>query len=243
MQETGAPERLRLAQLYDSMWQEASEYLAQGKVQTDPHLLDLQNDRRLGLTLIARPGREVVERISEFLQTLKQVVPDQHYYQPDEFHVTVLSLFTATDKSAPFFDRIPAYRNVLRSVLAGTGRFQVAFKGITASGSAVMVQGFPHSAQLNQLREELRAALRRNGLGESLDKRYRITTAHITVMRFRTQPQGPKALLDTLARFRDHDFGQATFQTLQWVKNDWYMSSGKVEVLEEYALEPSQHIR
>ena len=78
MQEADILERLRLAQLYDSMWQKATDYFAQGKVRTDPHLLDLQNDWRLGMTIIARPGRGVVEQISGFLQTLRHL--QKNYY-------------------------------------------------------------------------------------------------------------------------------------------------------------------
>jgi hypothetical protein len=43
-------------------------------------------------------------------------------------------------------------------------------------------------------------------------------------------------LIETLASYREYNFGQTTFQALQLVKNDWYMSSDKVEVLAEYPL-------
>jgi hypothetical protein len=73
-------------------------------------------------------------------------------------------------------------------------------------------------------------------LGEGLDQRYRISTAHVTVMRFQTQPRDLQQLVHTLASYREYDFGRTAFQTLQLVKNDWYMSADKVEVLEEYSL-------
>ena len=45
-----------LTKFYDAIWQEALEYFGTGKVKIDQYLLDRSNDRRLGLTLIARPG-------------------------------------------------------------------------------------------------------------------------------------------------------------------------------------------
>ncbi len=99
-----------------------------------------------------------------------------------------------------------------------------------------MVQGFPLSPVLDQLRTELRQALRSRGLGAGLDQRYTIRTAHATVMRFRTQPRNLPELVEVLSSFRSRSFGQTTVATLQLVKNDWYMSTAKVEVLAEYEL-------
>lgn len=225
-----------LKAFYDSLWQKAANTFVKGQVDIDPYLSDRQHDQRLGLSLIARPGKHVVQRISNMLQQLQYIEPSQYYYQPDELHITVLSLFTATEQYAQYVSKIPIYASVLQSVLSKIERFQVVFRGITASNTAIMVQGFPENDDLNHLREQLREALNAHGLGESLDKRYRIKTAHSTIMRFCTQPQNLSALLEILTAFREYDFGQTTFEALQWVKNDWYMSSDKVEVLEEYTL-------
>jgi 2'-5' RNA ligase len=170
------------------------------------------------------------------VQSLKRIAPDQYYYSPNQFHITVLTLFSATENFAPFFEKIPEYSKVFSSVLANKESFQITFKGITASRSAVMVQGFTQNAKLNQLRDQLREALQKRGLDEGLDTRYRMTTAHSTIMRFQTQPKNLQVLLDTLADFREYDFGQTSIKTLQWVKNDWYMSPENIDVLEEYQL-------
>jgi 2'-5' RNA ligase len=112
----------------------------------------------------------------------------------------------------------------------------VHFRGITATKSSIMVQGFPQDGQLERLRNKLREALQSKNLGEGLDERYRITNAHTTIMRFRTQPQDLGRLMRVLGSYREHNFGQLTIQTVQLVKNDWYMSADKVEVLADYRL-------
>jgi 2'-5' RNA ligase len=226
-----------LSGFYDSLWYEAIDHFdGTGQVRTDPHLADKAADHRLGLSVIGRLSPAVTGEFSALLHRLALVAPNQYYYQRDEFHITVLSLFTATDSSEPYFAQSAGYLAAVRSVLSTARRFEVAFQGITASSGAVMIQGFPRSPELNRLRDRLRDGLREAGLGEGLDERYRISTAHVTVMRFQTQPRDLRQLVDTLASYREHDFGQTAFRTLQLVKNDWYMSSDKVEVLEEYPL-------
>lgn len=226
-----------LCEFYDSLWRKAIDYFdGTGQVRIDPHLADKAADRRLGLSVIGRPSPAVADAFSTLLHRLAQIAPHQYYYQPDEFHITVFSLFTATEAFEPYFAQSSRYLNAVRSALFTARRFEVVFQGITASSSAVMIQGFPKCPELNRLRDRLRESLREAGLGEGLDERYRISTAHVTVMRFQTQPRNLRQLVDTLASCREYDFGQMSFRTLQLVKNDWYMSSDRVEVLAEYPL-------
>jgi 2'-5' RNA ligase len=170
------------------------------------------------------------------IRELVQIEPHQYFYQPSEFHITILSLFTATENFEPYIAKIPAYLTTLQPVLSAAERFTVHFRGITATKSSIMVQGFPQDGQLERLRNKLREALQSENLGERLDERYRITTAHTTIMRFRTQPQDLRRLIRVLGSYREHNFGQLTIQSVQLVKNDWYMSADKVEVLADYPL-------
>ncbi len=225
-----------LRQLYDSLWEDARNYLARGQVEIHPHLADRAEDRRRGLTVLARPSPPVEAQFSAFIQQLSEIAPDQYFYQPGDFHITILSLFTATENFEPYYARLPTYLDALHSVIPQAERFSLAFKGITASRSCVMVQGFPQGTQLERLREGLREALRNHGFGGDLDRRYRITTAHSTIVRFRTQPRDLPRLLEALCRYRDHDFGQMTVENLQLTKHNWYMSAGETEVLADYLL-------
>ncbi len=227
---------MSLRERYDALWQDARNYFASGRVETDAHLADLASDRRRGLTVLARPRGPVAERFSAFVQQLAEIAPDQYFYQPGEFHVTVLSLFTATENLAPYMARLPVYQDVLESILPSTEGFTLAFRGITASRSCIMVQGFPQDGRLERLREGLRQALQKQGFARDLDQRYRITTAHSTIMRFRTQPAALSHLIDLLDRYRDYEFGSTTVERLQLTQNDWYMSAARTQVLAEYPL-------
>jgi len=54
------------------------------------------------------------------------------------------------------------------------------------------------------------------------------------VIRFTYQPEEVPKLIELLRRNRTTDFGKTTYQELQLVKNDWYMSQEKVGVLARY---------
>ena len=102
-----------------------------------------------------------------------------------------------------------------------------------------MIQGFPADDGLSRLRDELRDAFRKEGLGENLDRRYKTVTAHLTVMRFAEPEADWKRLYDFLETHRETDFGGTRFQTLQLIWSNWYASAGVARVLQEYPLKES----
>lgn len=231
-----AIDNLEISKLYDSMWAEALASFAKGLVEPDGYLANRQSDQRLGVTVIARPSEKVIEKFAALIHRLAQVEPDQYFYQPCQFHITVLSLFTATQHCEPFFDRLADYLATSQAVLAAARGFAVDFQGLTATPNAIMAQGFPQDGHLEALREKLRQTLREQDLGQGLDTRYRLKTAHVTLMRFQRPPQALTRLVELMKEYRASHFGDSCFQTLQVVKNDWYMSTDRVEVLAEYRL-------
>jgi len=70
------------------------------------------------LTVIARPNHEVVKQIGSMLDHLKQIDPDQYYYQNSEIHITILSLFTATEDLEPHFSNFPRYLAAVDTALS-----------------------------------------------------------------------------------------------------------------------------
>jgi 2'-5' RNA ligase len=220
--------------VYDRLWAEAQEHFAAGRVKTDPHLLDRAQDRRRGISLIIRPTPDMIARLGAVIDELNAIVPGQHVYRPDELHVTLLSLISA---SADFdLDAVPLddYRAVLGDLFAPVQPFAIRFVGVTASPDTVFVCG--QSDALNALRDRLRGDLTRAGLGETLDRRYRIVTAHSTVLRFQSQPDHLPELARYLIAQRTREIGAFAAETVAFTFNDWYMSHDVVRVLETYPL-------
>lgn len=225
-----------LEQQYQHLWQNAMQSFHQNRIQTDENLLDKQNDLRRGMTLIIRPSQTVAQQISLFLAELAVAEPNQYFYYSNEFHLTLLSLFTATQNYQPYYAKQSAYPRAVDSILSQTHRFAIRFHGITASPGSVMIQGFPENDALNLLREQLRRQLISEGLGNGLDQRYTIKTAHITVFRFQQQPNNIKQFLECLRKYRSHDFGEMNVSLVRMVENDWYMTQNKVSVIKKWEL-------
>jgi 2'-5' RNA ligase len=222
--------------IYDRLWDEAAAAFAQRQVKLDPYLLNREADTRRGMTLIVRPVPAVIARILALLDRLRAIVPGQHFYRPDELHLTLLALINAV----PDFnlDAVPleAYRAVLDDLLPPVCPFELRFTGVSASPDSVFVCGHSPDNALNTLRDTLRERLAAAGLGGSLDRRYRIVTAHSTILRFQSPPETLPRLLEFLESVREHDLGAFEVREIEWVTNDWYMSHDRVRALGQYVL-------
>jgi hypothetical protein len=91
---------------------------------------------------------------------------------------------------------------------------------------------------LNDLRTATRQALQPAGLAETLDARYKIITAHVTLMRFKTPPRDLSRLAAALTAAHQRNFGVSVIKQLEFVVNDWYMSQDKVQLVATYPLRP-----
>lgn len=221
---------------YDALWRQSLSVMRADGVVVDPLVADKASDGRRGLTVLGRPDTTTRDAVGALLDELAAISPDAYRYRPDELHVTILSLFTATTEWAPQLAQLGDHRAAVTAALAGARRFAVDFAGLTASPAAVMVQGFPLDSSLEQLRERLRQSLRNAGLGGGLDQRYRLQTAHMTALRFPQQPERLPTLLTRIDAARRHLFGRTIFERLELVHNDWYMSADTVQILEVYPL-------
>ena len=228
-------------QIYDRLWHAAIPRFERGEPQTDPHLADRASDGRRSVTLALRPEPTVQMAVNSFLRQLAVVAPGQYFYRPDELHVTVLAVIPG---SAAWWEKIrdvAAIQAVIGKILQRQRPFVISFRGITASPDAVMIQGFSESEALVEIRDELREVLRKNRLGGDLDRRYKINTAHITVMRFGTVRADWKAFVDLLKANRQTDFGDTRVRKLQLLWGDWYASAQSVRTIQEYPLGDPSH--
>jgi 2'-5' RNA ligase len=225
-----------LSERYEHLWKSALPAIRSGAIEIDATLANRIPDRRRGFTLIARPDPQTRERVLNFLDTLRVIEPEQYYYSPVSLHVTVLSLFTATEAHERFSQRRKEYESAIQSVVTGTRSFPIQFCGITASPGAVMIQGFPGGDVLEQVRERLRACLQNRDLADGLDTRYRLVTAHMTALRFRERLRDSSQFAQRMEEFRGTAFGASQIELLTLVKNDWYLSPQSLELLADYPL-------
>ncbi|HEY3761023.1 MAG TPA: 2'-5' RNA ligase family protein [Verrucomicrobiae bacterium] len=221
---------------YEALWREAAGAFDGDGPRIDPFLTNRAADKRRGVTLVARPGPEVRFRVEKFLRQVATIAGDQYFYQPEEFHVTVLSVIPGSEKWRERTKRLPEYIAVLDKTLREYSSFSIEFRGVTASRDAIMIQGFPVGDELSRLRNDLREALSQSGLGADIDRRYKIVAAHLTCVRFSKPMPEWQALKAFLEGHRNTCFGTTRVRSLQLIEGDWYASADSVRILREYLL-------
>ncbi len=209
--------------------------LEEGKVEWDP-LIDAPSDERYGITLLARPNQAVKENIQAFLSEIKSIMPEQYYYPDSDVHLTVMSIISCYEGFQLEQIEPEAYQAVINACLDGIHPFRIFFRGITASPSCILIQGFPENDALHLLRNRLRQEFQASSLEHSIDKRYAIQTAHSTVLRFRTPEVPHQSLTPLLKAYRHTDFGMTEVDQLELVFNDWFQRWEKVQLLSRFNL-------
>jgi 2'-5' RNA ligase len=223
-------------EIYEKFWNEAVSAFEHGKQEIDPNLSDKTNDLRRGVTVVLRPSPTVRGKVKDFLDRLATVCQEQYFYRPEELHVTVLSIISVTESWRKEICPLVSYRAIIDDVLSRQHSFKICFRGVTASPGTVIIQGFPMGDGLARIRNELREAFARNGFGSIPDRRYKISTAHITAMRFKKPEENWKRLMSLLKENRRTDFGESEVNNLQLIWGDWYASGNIVRTLQEYRL-------
>lgn len=222
-----------LTQHYNHLYNESVETIAADRYQIDP-LIDSATDKRFGITLIIRPDVATKNKIQGFLDELRAIDPEQYYYPDSDIHITVLSIISCYDRFDLATISVPDYVAIIEKSLLGIKDITINFQGITASSSAIMLQGFTDSDSLNDLRNNLRSHFTNSALEQSIDKRYSIQTAHVTVARFRKKISNTEKLIDTLEKYRNFDFGIFKVEKYNLVYNDWYQREKFVKELHEF---------
>lgn len=171
---------------YKKLYHESINKISSDNYHIDT-LIDSKNDRRFGLTLIIRPSNEIKKKIQNFLKNFKEIEPNQYYYPNSDIHITVMSIISCySDFDMSKID-VQKYIDLTEKCLLKGIDLNITFKGITASPSGVMVQGFMNNNELNDIRNRLRKEFKNSNVEQSLDKRYLIQTAHSTIIRFRKE--------------------------------------------------------
>lgn len=220
---------------YDLLWENTKARIESGKLNFDAHLDDPE-DSRFGIGLRIRPEKNVLDEIQKFCTKISGIEPEQYFYSPSDVHITILSIISCYEGFELDQIDIKKYIETIAPVLNRHSRFQIQFEGITASDSAVLIQGFPMGDTLEAIRDEIRRVFKQSTLEHSIDSRYRLETAHATVIRFRKPILNGRRLLHELQKYRDHPFGPSEVAHVELVFNDWYQRAAKVRLLKSFKL-------
>jgi len=212
---------MNLQEHYNQLYTTSAKVILEEKYKIDDQINDA-SDSRFGITLLIRPNDEVKAQIQLFLNELRAIDSKQYYYTNSDIHITVMSIISCYEGFTLDKIRIEEYIEIIQKSLLDVDKIKINFNGVTASPSAIMIQGFPSDLSLNNLRDKLRENFKKSTLQQSIDSRYAIATAHSTVVRFQEKIENPKKLISVVEKFRDYDFGEFTVDKLELVYNDWY---------------------
>ncbi len=222
-----------LSKHYNNLYQKSIEKIIDDTYHIDDQI-DSSLDNRFGITLLIRPSIEVKSSIQCFLDELRIIDSEQYYYPNSDIHITVMSIISCYSGFNLATISVSDYVEIIEKSLVGINSFEINFKGITVSPSAIMIQGFVGNNFLDDLRNNLRNNFKNSGLEESIDKRYSISTAHSTVVRFRKKIKNKEKLIEILEKYRDFNFGKFTVEKYDLVFNDWYQREQFVQQMHEF---------
>lgn len=226
---------MNLKEHYNKLYQDSIQKIQSDAYQVD-ELIDSPNDNRFGITLLLRPDNIVKGNIQELLSKLKLIEPNQYFYRDSDLHVTVMSIISCYNGFNLNQIRIDDYIKIIEKSITGLSPFNIEFRGVTASPSCLMVQGFSEDNTLNRFRNNLRSDIKDSDLEQSIDKRYAIQTAHSTIFRLKENFSNKEDFLKIVEEYRDFYFGTFTVDTMELVFNDWYQRKEYVKTLYKFKL-------
>jgi len=219
---------------YDKLYHESAAKIASGNYEIDK-LIDSKDDHRFGITLVIRPDENTMANIQDFLAEASAIEPNQYYYQNTDLHITVMSIISCYAGFDLKQINVQDYVNVIEPIIAKHRSFKIQFKGLTASPSCILLQGFLTDT-LNEIRNDLRIGFKNTNLQQSIDQRYAIQTAHSTVIRFKQTLHNESQLLKLIEKYRNFDFGTFEVHKMELVYNDWYQREKFVKKLHKFYL-------
>ena len=227
---------MNLTEHYNQLYTKSSEAILAGNYQLDSQITNT-SDSRFGITLLIRPSEKINNTIQLFLNDLKEVDAAQYYYPNSDIHITLLSIISCYEGFNLESIAVQDYVKIIQESLIDLPEIKIKFRGITASPSAVMIQGFPTDESLHTLRDKLRANFKKSTLQQSIDSRYSIATAHLTVVRFQEKLENAEQVVTIMEKFRDYDFGEFIVDKIELVYNDWYQRRENTKLLADFKIE------
>ena len=213
--------------IYDQMWQRFELASVHNEYELDANLLDVANDTRRGITALAylkQSDKHVLDEIINFQKAVRAVEPNQYYHPLDELHLTVLSVISCVPDFELSDINIHLYSDIFLSVLNSIQPIEIKYRGISASPNCIVLQGFPANDSLEQFRNKLRTQLSDSGLRVTFDSRYKLVTAHSSLIRFKTPIRDSQQLFQLCQKYRNHDFGSVVLRDFDLVFNNWYQN-------------------
>jgi len=221
----------KLIKHYEALWNQSLTGFESGLFDVDP-MLDTNSDNRRGMSLVIKPPKHIYQQVMPLLDALRMVEPDQYYYPSSDLHITVMPIISCYDGFEIKVIDLEKYISAISDSILSIPK--ITFSGLTASQACVMLRGYSENNSLDEFRNKLRRNFDKNGLVHSMDQRYRMVTAHSTIVRFKSRPKQVAKFLEVLNQFKHTEFGSFQVDKYELVYNDWYQKQANNEHLHTF---------
>lgn len=218
---------------YDAAWMNSKQHLLSKEIFVDPLLSVLNNDTRLGLTVLIQLDGKIFEKFSEIIAELKIIEPHQYFYPMSDLHVTIIDLIGASENFVFDKEQVAQYKPVLHNVFQNVTRFPILFNGVCATRGAIFVQGFAGDF-IKNMRYAIRQEITKAGL--ELQERVSGNFVHSCIARFKEPLKNPEKLVRFIEQSRELFLGEFDITSTSFVLHDWYNREEQTTVLDKYLL-------
>jgi 2'-5' RNA ligase len=208
-----------------------TEAILNKQEEVDPILNHLEQDNRLGLTLLISLQCKITEKIGIVQEKIAKIEPTQYFYPASDIHMTILDIISASSDYERDEAQIKKLISIIERVIIKLPSFTIRFQGLAVSKGAILIKGY-YNQELQQLRSKIRRIVTEEGI--DFKERYQSLSAHVTIARFKTILNNREKLLELIEEYRDLEIGSVTINELDLVVHDWY--NAKKEIIYKFVL-------
>ena len=227
-----------LNEIYDSIWQSSKSKILNQKLDFDPYLKDNLYDPRRGLTLEIDLSTNYTPQMKEILEECKNAAPNQSWYLPKNFHLSLYSLldFNESDQEKTLTaELLQKYQASIESAISSLETFNLSLKGLLATSGTVLVKGYSQGAI-----QSLRNRINQEFIKRKLPTYNRTKLNHISVLRFDKPLPNPDKFCEFIEKNKETFLGNIHVKSVKLVINDYYNDPAKTMLLKEYNLKKSE---
>lgn len=221
---------------YERMWAAGASDIRTGTVDADP--VPTETTLRWGVSIVATFSSPLSMTFEKLADYCRRLCGENHtFYHRVNAHMTVRSCEFYRAGVSHDDVAIGNYRTALAEVCAAYDPFEIAYRGVNANRTGIIVQGYPVTTTLPRIRDALHLRLRDLGAHHGPEENGVRRTAHTSIAVFGGLIANPAALYGWLNANRKAWYGAASMTHLSLVKYDRTAYDVKLVPLASFALE------
>ena len=230
-----SPDIGTIKQVYEHMWNASKAPLARGLIEPDP--IPSEGGRNWGVSAIVRPTEPVLNRLEDAAKEVSELTGPEHaIYDASNLHITLRTLETYRSHVTEKDLLIRQYAGILKEIAHQSGPIRISYRGLTATRTSIIAQGWPLDDTFQTLRERFHKQLARTGLSDGPESNSIRQIAHTSLVVFGGSISSPGSLVDYIEANRTTNYGPTEITKIEIVKYKKSDTSVRIFLLGEIEL-------